>query len=192
MRLMSRACPFSISGLRVFAILCLLATWPLPLLAHGGGVPQITRATAGSYLVYVWSNPESPRAGESLHVTVGVTMANADGSEVPITDAAVRIHARNSSGSVLDFTAEPGAAAGGVYYEADLLLDAGEWVLDVEILPPVGGVQGGTVSFPVQVQVAAGTRGWMVGLGAVSLTAGLVLYAVAIARSRRKAAGTTA
>jgi hypothetical protein len=152
--------------------------------AHGGGEPVITRGAVGEYLLYAWLNPASPRAGDTLHLTIGVTQPGADGAEVPVTDATVLVRAVGE-GDPYSVAAEPGADAGGLYFEADMELPEGLWTLEVEVTPLSASTSGGTASFPLAVQPASSTRWWLVVLGSAAVVTGVVLYAVAIVRGRR-------
>jgi hypothetical protein len=156
-----------------------------PLHAHGGGDPVLTREPIGDHLLYVWSNPASPRAGETAHITVGVTLPDGPDREIPVIDAAVEILARNESGREVRVEAEPGAS-GGVYYEADLVLDAGLWSIEVAVTPLEGAAA--AAQFAMQVQAASNLRTWLVWLGIAGIVVGVALYGIAIVRARRKAA----
>ena len=127
--------------LRATALLALLAAaLPAPARAHGGGVPQVTAAPVGGYLLYVWTEPAAPRAGDTVHVTVAVTLPAQDGTETPVTDAAVQVQfTPDGDGAAIDLEAAPGAAAGGVYYEADTVLpQSGDWQVRVDVSGPEG------------------------------------------------------
>lgn len=148
--------------------------------AHGGGVPQVTAAPAGAYLLYVWTDPAAPRAGDALHVTVAVTLPAQDGNETPVTDAAVRVQLHpGGEGAAIDLEAAPGAAAGGVYYEADAVLpQGGDWQVRVY----VSGAEGaGEAQFALAVAESPGLPwGWMVVI--VMLVAALAIFLLLLLR----------
>ncbi len=170
-------------------LLALLLLAPGAAHAHGGGQPQLTRAPVAGLLLYVWTSPATPRAGEALHVTIGLTRAGENGSETPVTDAVVTVQALRGDGARVEAAAATGTSVGGVYYEADLELDAGSWALDV-LVTPAGGEAGAT-PFALEVAPAQGTRGWLIGLGAAAILIGIVLYGVAAVRGRRTVPSTT-
>jgi hypothetical protein len=155
------------------------------VLAHGGGAPVVTREPLGDLLLYVWADPATPTAGQTLHVTVGVTQLDAAGAETPITDAAILLRALADGQPPQEVEAASGASAGGVYYEADLTLDAGQYTIEVVVSPAGGAAAAGSVAFSLAVEPAAGIRWWLVWLGGASIAVGLVLYLVAVMRGRR-------
>ena len=57
---------------KVFLLLAMMLLIPQIVFAHGGGELQITSEPVGPHLVSVWTNPPRARAGEVVHVTVGV------------------------------------------------------------------------------------------------------------------------
>ncbi len=165
---------------RYFALIVIvfaLALLPVAAQAHGGGVPRVTAADAGGYLVYVWSDPANPRANDTVHITVGVTLPGAGiDAETPVTDAAVTVlFMPPSGGAPLETTATPGASAGSLYYEADIVLpSSGDWLVRVR----VRGAQGsGEVTFaqPVGEGAAAGYLYIVLGIVIVGLGIGLFL-----------------
>ena len=150
--------------------------------AHGGGVPVITGAEAGGYRVYVWADPAAPRAGDTVHVTVGVTRpgANAD-TETPVTDAAVTVRFISPNGGApLESSATPGVSAGSLYYEADQLLAAGgNW----QVAVIVAGAQGsGENAFALAVGDSKATGYLYIILGIVIVGLGIGLF---VRQSRR-------
>lgn len=162
----------------------LLALVPALALAHGGGVPQVTAEPVGDYRLYVWTDPAAPRAGDTLHVTVGLTLAAQGDTETPVTDAAVSLRFERESGretggatggEAVEIDAAPGAAAGGVFYEADTVLsEGGSWRIGVK----VAGAQGqGEAGFTLDVVEAPGLPwGWLLA-GAVLLAALALVWA---------------
>lgn len=156
------------------------ALLPLDAHAHGGGVPQITGAVAGSYRLYVWTDPADPRAGDTVHVTVGVTLpagGAAGAEETPVTDANVTVRlAPQGSGAPLEMSAAPGS----VYYEADTSLPhSGNWQVSVD----VSGAQGnGSAGFVLPVGEATATGYGYMALGIVIVGLGILMF---VRQSRR-------
>lgn len=153
------------------------ALLPAAALAHGGGLPRVTAQPVGDYLVYAWTSPENLTVNEQLHMTVGVTLAAADGNETPVTDATVEIVLQPpGAGSVVTLRAESGDTVGGVYYEADTALGlAGNWVATVQVT----GAQGsGSVAFNFNVLDVAGPNWLVIGgaAAAASVGVGLLLW----------------
>lgn len=177
------AVPLCLAHLLLLLLGLLAPGAPRAALAHGGGQPQLTREPVAGLLLYAWTSPAAPRAGEALHVTIGVTRAGENGSETPVTDAEVSVLATRDDGSRVEARAEAGADAGGVYYEADIELPAGAWTLAVQVTP--AGGESGAASFALQVQPAQSTRWWLVSLGGVAILIGVLLYGVAALRGRR-------
>ncbi len=141
----------------------LLATlaYAAPAQAHGGGAPQLVATPSGPYQVYVWTNPNPPRAGV-VHVTVALVEP---ATQRPVLDAAVQVAATPASGG--QPVAVPATHENAViktYYEADLALPAaGAWQFTVAHSDAAGS---GSASFALDVQPAA--RNWRpVALGAV-------------------------
>ena len=141
-----------------------------PAQAHGGGVLQLVNASAGPYLVSVWSEPDPPRAGE-LHLSVAVSapppgsaeLAEVGAAELAevgaaeteagavVLDAMVRVRAQSAGGAgeILSATASREEAANKFLYEADLELPhAGEWRVEVQVAGPAGA---GEVGFDLHV-----------------------------------------
>jgi hypothetical protein len=125
------------------ALLCFLALslmWPHPGFAHGGGVPQITDAPAGPYRLFAWSNPDPWRTGGTVHLTVAVTMMDANGQIMPISDATVTVMltAQSQPASEVQWVATPNPTAAG-FYEADGELPvAGVWRVEVLVSGAAG------------------------------------------------------
>ena len=124
-----------------------------PALAHGGGAPQLTNATAGPYRVSVWTEPDPARVGE-LHVTVAVVEApepgasSRDGGDL-VLDAAVlvRVEPVDRSGETLIAMATRDNAVNKLFYEADFDLPAeGGWRVEIQVDGPAGA---GSTAFDV-------------------------------------------
>lgn len=150
-----------------------------PVLAHGGGAPQITDVPAGPYRLFAWSSPDPWRTEGAVHLTVAVTMVDAAGQVMPISDAVVtvRLTAESQSAPQMQLIAEPNPTATG-FYEADGELPvAGAWRVEVV----VSGVEGvGSGRFTTTVQ-PGGAFQWMIwagvgiGIGVLALLGFLAL-----------------
>ncbi len=169
--------------LRCAAYLCLLLICLLPwqaVHAHGGGELQISNAPVGDYRVSVWSNPPTARAGQAVHITVGVARA---GNGEPVLDAAVSVSVVDNSGQTLAMApATTEQSVNRLFYEADLDgLPIGEYEVQIE----VEGNQGnGGLAFPLSVE-STPTWLWLVGAAVALAFIWLVL------RTWRKAARDT-
>ncbi|HAJ34236.1 MAG TPA: hypothetical protein DCL15_00890 [Chloroflexi bacterium] len=152
---------------RWLALLCILAlslTWPQPGLAHGGGAPQITDAPAGPYRLFAWSSPDPWRTGGAVHLTVAVTMVDASGQTMPISDATVTavLMAEGQPASTVQLVATPNPTAAG-FYEADGELPvAGVWRIEVLVSGAAGA---GSGVFTTTVQPGASLN-WVMWVGA--------------------------
>ncbi|MFN3980059.1 MAG: FixH family protein [Caldilinea sp.] len=136
---------------------------PLRLMAHGGGVAQITDAPAGPYRVFAWTSPDPWRAGEDAHVTVAVTRMEAD-QTFPITDAQVtlRLFWDSQPDQPLTLQATPVSVVAAGFYEVDHKLSHdGLWRVEVTVQGDQGA---GSVSFVMQAAPAA-TNNWFVWAG---------------------------
>lgn len=162
--------------------------------AHGGGVPQVTGAAAGGYRVYVWTEPAAPRAGDTMHVTVGVTLpaAGADApAETPVTDAAVTVRfAPADGGAPIVTSATPGVSAGSVYYEVDTPLPrGGNWQVTVD----VSGAQGsGSAGFVLPLGEAKANGYGYMALGVLIVGLGIVLFFLQNRRTKARSGQATA
>ena len=152
---------------RKWWLLALLLAFVLParLMAHGGGVAQVTDAPAGPYHLFAWTSPDPWRAGEAVHVTVAATRAEAD-QTFPVTDAqvTVRLVPDAQPEQMLTLQATPVSAVAAGFYEVDHELPfAGLWRVEVSV---AGSAGAGAVSFPMQAAPAAANN-WLVWAGAV-------------------------
>jgi LPXTG-motif cell wall-anchored protein len=146
-----------------FLIGLLALLLPARVLAHGGGVAQITDAPAGPYRVFAWTSPDPWRAGEDAHVTVAVTRVDA-GQTFPVTDAQVtlRLFMDSQPDQTLTLQATPVSAVAAGFYEVDHKLPRdGLWRVEVNVQGDEGV---GSVSFAMQVAPAA-TNNWFVWAG---------------------------
>lgn len=161
----------------LLGLLALLTmTWQTAV-AHGGGALQIGNAPIADYLVSVWTNPPTARAGQTIHVTVGVALA--DNGE-PMLEATVLTTIRDAAGQVVSSAAATTEqSVNRLFYEADLGgVPAGEYELVVEVSGPAGG---GPVSVPLEVTPVS-IWPWVVGVAA----AGVFVWVVLSWRKREK------
>lgn len=171
-------------------VLLLALLGPARLLAHGGGVAQVTDAAAGPYTIFAWTSPDPWRASEAVHVTVAVTRVDA-GQTFPVTDAQVtlRLYPDAQPDQALTLQATPVSAVAAGFYEVDHELPHdGLWRVDVTIKGSEGS---GAVSFTMQAAAAA-TNNWLMwaGGGALALLAVIVLFFGARKRPGARAAAT--
>lgn len=154
-----------------FLLLLMLCLLPLPTVqAHGGGELQIGNAPVGNYLVSIWVNPPTARAGEAIHVTVGIAQAS---TGEPVLDAAVDV-------LILDGQGEPVAAAAAtteqsvnrLFYEADLEdVRSGEYEMQITVTGRDGR---GDLSFPLAVEPRS-VWPWLGGAAAAVVVIGLIV-----------------
>jgi hypothetical protein len=153
----------------LFLFIAFLIPWQT-VLAHGGGELQISNAPIGEYQVSVWNNPPTARAGQAIHITVGI--ARADTGE-PVLDTAVSVTIINESGeAVAAAAATTEQSINRLFYEADLDgVSAGTYVMQIEV---TGSDGSGSLSFPLTV---APMSFWprLVGAAVALLIVGLVL-----------------
>jgi hypothetical protein len=168
------------SGLLLVALLAWLML-PTPVLAHGGGTPQLTNASAGPYRVFVWTEPEPWRAHDA-HITVAVTLpppadAQVDESvlsnqlEQPVTDAhvTIRLAPATGGGAPIELVAVNQELLGGAYYEIDTELPAaGMWQVEIDVQGALGT---GTVSFATEALPPQRVNWLWLGLGAAAVLA---------------------
>lgn len=151
-----------------------------PAAAHGGGTPQQLQSPTGAYKVYVWTNPDPPRAG-TVHVTVALVDPQ---SEEPVLDAAVQVVATPAEGAPVTSAATHEEATIKSYYESDLKLPAaGPWQMAVSYQL---GEAVGQAGFELQVQPASASA-QRIGLGLALLAVGAGAFWL-IRRRRRPAA----
>lgn len=178
----------------VVAALLVCALFPAPLLAHGGGTPQLTSVEAGPYRVYAWTEPEPWRVGEA-HLSIAVTKPNPDGTstqvELPVTDADIQVTftpvTDPSAAIVVQGTHE--TLLENIYYEADTILPSeGDWIVTIV----VQGVEGsGEAGFTLEA-LPPRTINWsLVGAAGGVLVVLLALMAV-WSRAQQSAAPQTA
>ena len=173
------------------ALVILLLLLPTPVLAHGGGTPQLTNAEAGPYRIFAWTEPEPWRADE-VHLTVVVTLPPPADSVVddsvvnnrldqPVNDAVVDVSFVSPENPELGFelAAELQALGNNTSYEVDTTLStAGLWQIDINVDGPDGQ---GAASFQVEA-LPARTLNWSLIAGAAVL---LLLGIAVIGWTRR-------
>jgi hypothetical protein len=131
----------------LFLFIACLIPWQTAL-AHGGGELQISNAPIGEYQVSVWTNPPTARAGQAIHVTVGIALAN---TGQPVLDTTVTITIVNESGKLIKTAvATTEQSVNRLFYEADLGgVPIGTYVMQIEVR---GNEGGGLLSFPLTVE----------------------------------------
>ncbi len=164
-----------LSASLLLGLLALLTmTWQTAV-AHGGGALQIGNAPIADYLVSVWTNPPTARAGQTIHVTVGVAMAE-DGA--PMLEADVLVTILDAAGQpVTSAAATTEQSVNRLFYEADLDgVPAGDYELMVEVSGPAGR---GPVAVALPVALVSAWP-WVVGV------AGVVVFVWVVFRWRKK------
>ncbi len=155
----------------VILFLFIVFIFPLPTaLAHGGGALQISNAPVGQYQVSVWTNPPTARAGQTIHVTVGVArISNGE----PVLDTAVAVTILNQADEpVVTAAATTEQSVNRLFYEADLDgVPSGTYEMQIEV---TGSEGNGLLSFPLPVK-AVPIWPWLVGAVGVSGIFWLVL-----------------
>lgn len=168
-------------ALRAALVFCTLLLFVLPVLAHGGGTPQLTNEPVGPYLLSTWTAPNPPVAGEQLHLTLSLAGAE---SGAPVTGASVTVtaHQHDADETTLTASATHEGALTPEFYEADLELPrAGDWQLEVS----VDGVDGsGQASFTLTVEADATNWLLIAVIGLVSLVVLWIGYL--LLRGRRR------
>jgi len=122
--------------------------------AHGSGVAKLVEAPAGPYLVTVWLSPTEVRAGDTIHVSVGVQLASDSGGE-PVLDADIQLQvvARGASEPVLSTRATTEQSVNKLLYESDMsLTEPGSYTIDVWV---DGAAGQGKTSIDIDLQPAA-------------------------------------
>ncbi len=155
------------------ALLLATMSWPVSVMAHGGGTPRLTGVQAGPYHVYAWTQPDPWRVGEA-HLSVAVTLPDltnlANPSETPVTDAQVNVTftPAQQPENAIAMAARPTSLLGS-YYEADANLPFAEnW----QILISVQGKEGkGTAQFSLPVLPPPSVNWSLVIGGAIALLA---------------------
>jgi hypothetical protein len=158
--------------------------------AHGGGTPRLTGEQAGPYRVYVWSEPEPLRQGET-HLTIAVTVPAKDATassqdELVITDADVSVTyiPPGAAGERVFVQAEPQESLGIVYYEADTEIpSSGQWRVSIAV---VGNEGSGEVMFEANVSPARRVTTAFIAWALILLTASLTFIAVVARRGQSK------
>jgi hypothetical protein len=169
-------------GAALLAGLALLtAVWPVN--AHGYGKQQLEQVEAGPYLVSAWTEPETVRVGDELHVTVSVQ----DKQEEFVLDGSVQVAAvtETEAGRQVSSAASHEDAVQKLFYEAALHLDrTGRWTVIISIDAEPGT---GEARFDLDVQEAQDDAlpwSW-IGVGAVGVFVAIALGTQGIAKSRR-------
>lgn len=163
-------------------ILPLLLALLLPVkwtFAHGGGALQVANAPIASYQLSVWTNPATARAGQPLHVTVGVAAA---GTGEPVLDAAITVDLLAENGDVVQTAvATTEQSVNRLFYEADLSgTAAGTYKVQITL---AGSEGSGTLSFPLFVKPIS-IWPW---IGAVLAGGAVIGFGIRIWRKGQKA-----
>lgn len=156
--------------LLLLALLLLAAAVP-GAHAHGGGTPQLENASAGPYVVSVWTTPDPPRVG-AYHLTVSVArpdeVGNA-GEPVLGADVAVGLTPRSAAAEPLMVQASNEAADNKLFYEADVELTApGAWDVKVTVDGPDGR---GETGFTIEAEAGQSINWALVGAAGVAVVA---------------------
>jgi hypothetical protein len=157
--------------------------------AHGGGTPQLVNAPAGPYQVSVWTQPDSIRAGQKLHISIAVSESSnqAEASNL-VLGATVHVQLVNltPTGETLAAFATHENAVNKLFYETDLDVPTeGEWQVLVEVEGPAGA---GSAAFHIEALPSSASntlvRRWPLwgGAGLALLATGWSVYAF---RARR-------
>jgi hypothetical protein len=155
-----------------------------PAAAHGTGTIHLASVPAGDFLLTVWTAPESPRVGE-LHVIVGVATA-ADGAVVLDDDLRLEVTASSGLSAPLVDIATREKSDNKFLYEANLVPPEAAWYqIHVNVSHPE--LQGGEVSFTVEVFPTAGPNWLLIGL---ALLLSIALAVTIWLRFRRRVAHT--
>lgn len=164
-----------------FLLLLLAIVGSRPLMAHGGGVPQLVNEAAGPYWVSVWTSPDPLRVGQ-VHFTVSVAEPG-EGQQAgpPILGATVRIRLSSAEfEEAITAVARNEDSANRLFYEADVAVPAeGRWRTTVFV---TGSEGSGQADFDLQIQPSQGTN-WFL-LGGLALLAIGVLFLVRSVRRR--------
>jgi len=105
-----------------------------------GGKPRLKKATAGPYLVSVWTQPDPSQTGR---VDVSVAVMRPPTAE-PVLDAEVRLHAEaiQGTGTTATGVLERGTGGDRRLYHGDLEVPAeGRWRVTVAVEGPAGNGQ---------------------------------------------------
>lgn len=142
----------------IILLVLLLTSWQTAV-AHGGGALQIVNAPIADYLVSVWTNPPTARAGQTIHVTVGVSLAE---TGEPMLAAEVLVTVLDANGQVAtSAAATTDQSVNRLFYEADLGgLPTGAYELVVDVSGPAGR---GPVSMPLTITPVS-ILPWVIGV----------------------------
>ncbi len=152
----------------VIGVLALLSGTPtINALAHGGGIPQLTEAPAGPYMVSAWTQP-NPGVGD-LHVSVAVTQPG-NGAPVLAAFITVRVEPLDAAFEPIVSDATHGASINKLLYEADLHIPHdGRWRVSILVEGPTGN---GETSFELEILPPASKATLYFGLGVAIFVAG--------------------
>lgn len=111
----------------IFVLLMICLTYPEQILAHGGGIAQISKQPMEQYIVSVWSSPVPPVVGK-FHVTIALTTA--ENPNQPLLNQPMTVTLQSLSADLPLITSFPTneQSANRLMYEADFdLTQDGRW-----------------------------------------------------------------
>lgn len=138
-----------------------------PVLAHGGGIPQLVDVPAGPYQVFAWTNPDPVRVG-TMHVTVALVEPSNDAAVLG-ADVQVLVEPLNAGPEaqpvLVQATHEKAAIK--TYYETDLSIPAtGLWRTTITF---DNAGNSGSAAFEIEVEPRSTTNWLLIGGGALVL-----------------------
>jgi hypothetical protein len=146
--------------------------------AHGGGTPQLVNEPTGPYWLSVWTSPDPPQAGKSLHFTVGVAEPGSGreaGAPVLGTEVLVTVAPEQGTAPPVQAAATNANAANRLFYEADLTVpETGVWSVEIGVAGREGS---GSASFQLEVVEANGTN-WLLWGGGGALVIAALYFVV--------------
>lgn len=153
--------------LGVIAIAAGLLLSPVPLRAHGIGLPQVINVANGPYLVSVWTDPDPLREDET-HLVVAVMDPATRAPLVSDITVSVELQA-NATGETVQATAHSDNSVNQLLYvvEFNNLVSAGTWQATIIVDGPWGSAA--DVAFPLEVTPARGFNWMWLGLGGLGV-----------------------
>jgi hypothetical protein len=155
-----------------------------PLVAHGGGTPQLLNEPAGPYLISVWTDPEPLRIDDS-HFNVAVLDPDTRAPILEDVTVRVELQPQGASGPLLSEEATTARSTNKTIYVAvfNEVPAEGRWQVTVSADGAAGAT--GPVSFDVDILPPAPFNWLRAGLLAGGVLAlGLVVFAGSRRRTR--------